>query len=55
LNDAQCPNFSQPQMGAIQEEHDHEDVVDKPVDNAETGEPVVDPVSDEAADGVLHR
>jgi len=37
-------------MGAIQEAHDHEDVVDERVDNAEMGEPVVDPVSDEATE-----
>jgi hypothetical protein len=37
-------------MGAIQEEHDHEDVVDEPVDKAEMGDLVVDPVSDKAAE-----
>jgi len=36
-------------MGAIQEEHDHKAVVDEPVDNADTGEPLVEPVSDEVA------
>ena len=37
-------------MGAIQEEHDHKDVVNEPVDNAEAGDLVVDPMSDEAAE-----
>jgi hypothetical protein len=37
-------------MGAIQEEHDHENVVNEPVNNAETGDPVVDPMLDEAAE-----
>jgi hypothetical protein len=37
-------------MGAIQEEHDHEAVVDKPANHTETGDPSTDPMSDEAAD-----
>ena len=49
-SDTHCPNFGQPRMGAIQEAHDHEDIVDEPVDSAETGEPVVEPVLDEAAE-----
>jgi hypothetical protein len=36
-------------MGAIQEDHDHEVVVDPPVDSADTGEPETEPVADEAA------
>jgi hypothetical protein len=49
-SDTQCPNFSQPRMGAIQEAHDHNEVVDKPVDNADMGDPVVAPVSDKVAE-----
>ena len=49
-NDPQCPNFGQPRMGAIQEEHDHEAVVNKPVDHAETDDPSMDPISDKAVD-----
>jgi hypothetical protein len=40
-------------MGAIQEEHDHEEVVNKPVDSAETGDPIVEPVSDKVAEATL--
>jgi len=36
-------------MGAIQEDHDHEAVVDPPVDSADTGEPETEPVADDAA------
>ena len=50
MNDAQCPNFSQPRMGAIQEAHDHDEVVDKPVDNVNMGDPIVEPASDEVAE-----
>jgi len=39
-------------MGAIQEAHDHEAVVDEPVNSAKMGDPVVDPVSDGAAQDV---
>jgi hypothetical protein len=49
-SDTQCPNFGQPRMGAIQEAHDHEEVVDEPVDNADTGDPVRVPVLDEVAE-----
>ena len=37
-------------MGAIQEAHDHDEVVDEPVDNANTGDPIVEPASDEVAE-----
>jgi hypothetical protein len=37
-------------MGAIQEDHDHEGVVDLPVDSAKVGELKLDPAADEAAD-----
>jgi hypothetical protein len=36
-------------MGAIQEDHDHEAVVDPPVDSADTGELEMEPVMDDAA------
>jgi len=36
-------------MGAIQEDHDHEAVVDQPVDSADTGDPELEPVVDEVA------
>jgi len=36
-------------MGAIQEDHDHEAVVDQPVDSADTGDLELEPVADEAA------
>jgi hypothetical protein len=49
-SDAQCPNFGQPRMGTIQEAHDHDEVVDEPVDNADTGDPVVAPILDEVAE-----
>jgi hypothetical protein len=50
-SDPQCPNFSQCRMGAIQEDHDHDAVVDQPVDSADTGELEPEPVVDEAAGG----
>jgi hypothetical protein len=37
-------------MGAIQGAHDHDEVVDKSVDNAKTGDPVVEPTLDEVAE-----
>jgi hypothetical protein len=37
-------------MGAIQEEHDHKAVVNKPVNNANTGDLLADPVLDKAAE-----
>jgi len=37
-------------MGAIQEAHDHDEVVDEPVDNAEMGDPIVEPTPDEVAE-----
>jgi hypothetical protein len=37
-------------MGAIQEAHDHDELVDEPVDNANTGDPIVEPASDEVAE-----
>jgi hypothetical protein len=52
VSDAQCPNFGQPQMGAIQEAHDHDEIVDEPVDNTDTGDPVVVPVSDEVTEAI---
>jgi hypothetical protein len=36
-------------MGAIQEDHDHEAVVDQPVDSADTGDPEPEPIADEVA------
>jgi len=48
-SDPQCPNFGQRRMGAVQEDHDHDAVVDQPVDSAGTGEPELEPVADEAA------
>jgi len=50
MSDTQCPNFGQPRMGAIQEAHDPEEVVDEPVDNTGTGDPVMAPSADEAAE-----
>jgi hypothetical protein len=40
-------------MGAIQEDHDHEAVVNQPVDSANTGDLEPEPVVDEAA-GTTH-
>jgi hypothetical protein len=38
-------------MGAIQEDHDHDAVVDQPVDSADMGDPELEPVlvADEVA------
>jgi len=36
-------------MGAIQEDHDHNAVVDQPVDSANMGDPEPEPVVDEVA------
>ena len=47
---ASDPNFGQPWMGTIQEAHDHEEVVDEPFDNADMGDPVGVPVSDEVTE-----
>jgi hypothetical protein len=48
-SDPQCPNFGQCQMGAIQEDYDHDAVVDQPVDSADMGDPELEPVADEVA------
>jgi len=40
-------------MGAIQEDHDHEAVVDPPVDSANMGDPEPEPIADEVA-GATH-
>jgi hypothetical protein len=53
LSDPQCPNFGQRRMGAIQEDHDHEAVVDQPVDSADTGDPEPEPIADKA-EGATH-
>ena len=36
-------------MGAIQEDHDHEAIIDQPVDSADMGDLEPEPVVDEAA------
>jgi hypothetical protein len=36
-------------MGAVQEDHDHDAVVDQPVNSANMGEPEPEPIADEAA------
>jgi len=41
-------------MGAIQEDHDHEAVVDQPVNSADTGDLEPEPIADEAA-GTTHN
>jgi len=48
-SDPQCPNFGQHQMGAIQEDHDHDAVVGQPVDSADKGDPGPEPIADEVA------
>jgi len=37
-------------MGAIQEAHDHNEVVNETVNNADTGDPIVEPVSDKVTE-----
>jgi len=37
-------------MGAIQEANDHNEAVDKAVDNADMADPVVEPILDEVAE-----
>jgi hypothetical protein len=39
-------------MGTVQEAHDHDEVVDEPVDRANTGDPVVAPILDEVAEAI---
>jgi hypothetical protein len=52
MSDAQCPNFGQPRMGAIQEAHDHNEIVNEPVNNANMGDPAMAPISDEVAEAI---
>ena len=49
MNDPKCPKFGQPQIGAIQEEHDELHIINEPINNEDMGNPSMDPIAEEVA------